>query len=65
MHSVWSTIEWIGNTLLFLLAGIILGSIEYEISSTDVASVVVVYLLLQVIRVVIVIFLYPALANLG
>ena len=21
IHSVWSTLEWIGNTLIFLLAG--------------------------------------------
>ena len=65
MHSVWSTIEWIGNTLLFLIAGIILGSIEYKITSTDVVSVIVVYLLLQVIRAVMLCAMYPALANLG
>jgi NhaP-type Na+/H+ or K+/H+ antiporter len=65
MHSVWSTIEWIGNTLLFLLAGVILGSIEYEITRTDVASVVIVYLLLQVIRVLKCLLLYPAVKDIG
>ena len=65
MHSVWSTIEWVGNTLLFLLAGIILGSIEYEISGTDIASVVIVYLLLQVIRVLKNLLLYPTVKDLG
>jgi hypothetical protein len=65
MHSVWNSIEWVGNTLLFLLAGSVLGSHTYRVESSDIASVIVVYLLLQIIRIAMIFCFYPLLTNLG
>lgn len=65
MHSVWSSIEWVGNTLLFLLAGIILGANTHRIESIDIVSIIVVYLLLQIIRIAMIFCFYPLLKNFG
>jgi len=65
MHSVWSTLEWMGNTLLFLLAGILIGTVNYDIQAIDVAMVIVIYLLLQAIRAAMIIVFYPLLVYLG
>ena len=65
IHSIWESIGWVGNTLLFLLAGIILSEIHHKITGQDVASVIVVYLLLQIIRLVMICTFYPVLANVG
>lgn len=61
MEGVWHTIEWIGNTLIFLLTGIIIvyGGYHFDKSYTDYAMVFVVYFLLQAIRVVIILLFYP------
>jgi hypothetical protein len=49
MHSVWGMLEWIGNTLIFLLAGLLIGAhIIFIISAIDVAMIFAVYLILQV-----------------
>ena len=45
IHSVWSTFEWMGNTMVFILAGLLVGSINYRITGIDVAVVVLVYVL--------------------
>ena len=65
MHSVWGSIEWVGNTLLFLLAGIILGASRHRIEAIDIVSIIVVYLLLQIIRIAIIFCFYPLLRNFG
>lgn len=61
MEGVWHTVEWIGNTLIFLLTGIIIvyGGYHFEKTYTDYAMVLVVYFLLQAIRVVIILLFYP------
>lgn len=66
MHSIWNMLEWIANTLLFLLAGFIVGSdIFYNVDWTDYAYVVMFYVVLQYIRLVAVFTLYPLLSRMG
>ncbi|CAE7647769.1 NHX8, partial [Symbiodinium microadriaticum] len=67
MHSVWGFIEWVGNTLIFLLAGIIIGgsSEETHISRIDYLYVVVLYVALMVIRCANVAILFPFLKRTG
>ena len=66
MHSIWNMLEWIANTLLFLLAGFIIGSdIFYNVRWTDYAYVFLFYIALQIIRLVMVFLLYPLLSRLG
>lgn len=66
MHHVWGMIEWVGNTLLFLLAGIIIGSrtIHY-ISGDDVGYLLILFIILIIIRYFIVFLLYPLLSRVG
>jgi len=51
MESVWSTIEWIGNTLIFTLAGLIIGKrCIYFLTSTNLGYLLLLYVLLFVVR---------------
>ena len=67
MHSVWGFIEWTGNTLIFLLAGIIIGyNIDnQEIHTSDFGYVVAIYLVLLLVRCLVIAVLYPGLSRLG
>jgi len=65
MSSVWETIGWSANTLIFTLAGVLIGHIEFKVHSYDFIAIVVVYLLTQLIRVVMVAFFYPFLSWTG
>lgn len=66
MHHVWGILEWCGNTLLFLLAGVIIGKETLEIISfMDYVYLLVLYIFLIALRAVIVGLLYPILSNVG
>ena len=66
VHSVWSAIEWTANTLVFVLAGMVIGyrSRPY-FTFADTLNVFVIYLLLTVTRCITVAAFYPLLAWLG
>lgn len=64
MHTVWETIEFVGNTLIFFLAGLIFGHISLSrrhfISLEDVGWLLVVYVCMMLIRAFMVgLFWYP------
>ena len=66
MHSVWSMIEWIGNTLIFLLAGLIIGRrVLQNVTAVDWFYVVLLYVILMLIRALIIVLLYPWLSTTG
>jgi NhaP-type Na+/H+ or K+/H+ antiporter len=66
MHHVWGIIEWTGNTLIFLLAGLIIGSETIHIvTANDWGYLFLLYAFLQVLRCFVVAVLYPAVANVG
>ena len=66
MHHVWGIIEWTGNTLIFLLAGLIIGSETIKIVTTsDWAYLILLYVFLNVLRCFIVAILFPAISNVG
>ncbi|CAE7514941.1 NHX8, partial [Symbiodinium microadriaticum] len=51
MHQVWSTMEWIGNTLLFLMAGCIIGSdVISNRTGTDWGHLILLFIILNVLR---------------
>ena len=54
MANIWMTIAWVANTLIFMLAGVLIGSIQFTVTLTDIGSICLVYALTQVIRVVMV-----------
>ena len=66
MHSVWSTIEWIGNTLIFTLAGLIIGrrSIFY-ITTQNAPYLLVVYVFVFLLRLAMLVLCYPVLRQMG
>jgi len=67
MENVWSAIEYTGTTLIFLLAGTILGGFAFNtvknttLEGTDVVNALVMWAFLFASRLVIVFFLYPLL----
>jgi len=66
MHHVWGILEWGGNTLLFLLAGVIIGKETIDIISyTDWMLLFVLYFFVLILRAFIITVLYPILANIG
>eukprot|EP01039_Chlorochromonas_danica_P001852 gene1852-2026_t len=66
MKSIWSEIEWIGNTVIFFLAGIIitLRSAEY-IGAGEVGYLILTYMGLFIIRGLMVVIMYPFMRHLG
>ena len=80
MHNVWSIIEWIGllfllillvfellligNTLIFLLAGLIIGHRTLgHVNTTDWFYVILLYLVLLCIRMIVITAMFPFLSN--
>jgi len=66
MHHVWGMIEWTLNTLIFLLAGLIIGNrVINKVEAMDWFYVVVLYALLMVIRLAVIAMLFPWLSTIG
>jgi len=67
--SVWETIEFVGNTIIFILAGMLFGeawlSRRQFISLVDVLWLLLTYVALTFIRAVIVFFFLPVLSLVG
>ena len=61
MSSVWGAIEWVGNTLLFLIAGLIIGkhAVLYA-SPSDYGFIIVTYIYVTMVRIGLIgLFFYP------
>ena len=65
INEFWESIGWICNTLIFLIGGLLIGNIQFDVTGTDIGVIILVYVLTQVIRGVMVIFFYPFLQKLG
>ena len=66
MHNFWSMIEWIGNTLIFLLAGLIIGHrVLGHVNNIDWLYCFVLYLLLNIIRFIVVAVFHPVISRIG
>jgi NhaP-type Na+/H+ or K+/H+ antiporter len=66
MHNVWAVVEWFGNTMIFLLAGLIFGTRTLEsVDSIDWLYLFVLYVFLHLVRLLIVVVCYPFLRKLG
>lgn len=63
IESVWSAVEWIGNTLLFFLAGLIIGNFAIlKVEAIDLLYILIVYLFLLAVRYAATLTVYPALS---
>jgi NhaP-type Na+/H+ or K+/H+ antiporter len=66
MHHVWGMIEWIANTIIFMLAGLIIGQESLnKVNAIDWAYLLLLYIVLSLIRCVIILILYPLLSTTG
>lgn len=69
MHEIWGTLEWLCNTLIFFLAGLIAGAKSWSRDSGSVAVyfgyLLAVYVIVMTIRVIMIVTFYPLLKNMG
>lgn len=68
MHNVWHWIEFVGNTLVFTLAGCILGIRLYEqdnITAQDWGFVLLNWMAVNVVRFLVIALFFPALKRMG
>jgi NhaP-type Na+/H+ or K+/H+ antiporter len=66
MHEVWGKLEWTCNTLIFLLGGLVAGGRTIENASLSQFGIAfALYIVLMLIRVVIIIFMYPVVSRIG
>jgi NhaP-type Na+/H+ or K+/H+ antiporter len=66
MHHVWGTMEWLANTLVFLLAGFIVGSgTLLRLGSLDWGWLFVLYIVVVIARYITIAILYPVLSRIG
>lgn len=61
LHTVWCIIEWISNTLIFLISGLIIGyRTIYHVNLMDWVYLIILYVIITLIRFVTVVGLLPA-----
>jgi NhaP-type Na+/H+ or K+/H+ antiporter len=69
MHHVWHAIEYLGNTIIFVLAGVIIGDTMYargdHLDWTDVGLLGLLFILSNLIRYAMLVMFYPILNNMG
>ncbi len=66
MHNVWGMAEWALNTMIFLLAGLIIGHRVLEkVVAIDWFYLVVLYVMLMIIRAITILMLYPFISDIG
>ena len=66
MHETWESMEWVCNTLIFLLGGFIGGGHTYEnFSAVNVSLLVVMYVFLMITRGIMVAVLFPLVSRIG
>jgi NhaP-type Na+/H+ and K+/H+ antiporter len=65
-HGIWSIIEWIGNTLIFILAGLIIGSRGLShVKPVDLLYIIMAYIFVMIVRAAMMFLSYPLLSWLG
>ena len=64
-YDTWELIGWIANTLIFLVAGLMIGNMNFTPTSYDFAVILIVYLLLLLTRSLVTMLLFPLLRSLG
>ena len=70
MENVWHAVEYFGNTMIFLLSGLIYGTISYSLAGDglnvyDIGVVFFVWISLYLIRLLIVVLFFPLLSRMG
>lgn len=67
MEEAWDQIEWISNTLIFILGGFIAGSPTYDITVTPhiFGNILVLYIVATLGRALMVWIAYPSIRLLG
>eukprot|EP00884_Botryococcus_braunii_P017513 jgi/Botrbrau1/4445/Bobra.0348s0033.1 len=73
LHIVWETLEYVANTLIFILSGVIIAAKIYtnsvgnadEIVGIDYGYAVLLWVYLLIIRALLFVIFWPALKNLG
>lgn len=66
MHAVWGFVEWMYNTVVFLLAGLLYGDRALaEATGSDILRLILLYIALMLVRVFVVALLYPVLSRIG
>lgn len=66
MHNVWGMIEWCLNTVIFLLAGLVIGyHVLQVVSAIDWLYLIILYVLLMLVRSVTLFLLFPFIKSIG
>jgi NhaP-type Na+/H+ or K+/H+ antiporter len=66
MHNVWAFVEWVGNTMIFLLAGLIFGSRTLEsVYTIDWLYLFLLYIVMHLVRALVVGVFYPIFSGTG
>jgi NhaP-type Na+/H+ or K+/H+ antiporter len=66
METIWEVLQWVGNTLIFMLAGIIVGTyIVYYSVASDYALIILVYLYIFLTRYIMLGVCYPLLSRMS
>lgn len=66
MHNVWGMMEWMLNTMIFLLAGLIIGNrIFHHVRPLDWLFLIVLYILMMLIRFFVISLCFPFISKIG
>jgi len=59
MEIVWHMLEWVGNTMIFSIAGLIVGKYSHTIEWNDIACIGIIYVTMTLIRALMLAICYP------
>ena len=66
MHEVWGKLEWVCNTLIFLLGGLVAGGKTFQDATLEqFLYAIILYVVLMLIRVVITVVSFPFISTIG
>ena len=66
LHNVWGTAEWVLNTLIFLLAGLIIGNrVLSKARIVEWVFLFVLYIMLMIIRCFVIAMCFPVISKIG
>lgn len=60
MEVIWHTMEWVGNTMIFTIAGLIVGKYASDIDGEVVGATFLIYVTMMLIRLSMLTICYPA-----
>ncbi len=59
LETVWHMLEWVGNTMIFAIAGLIVGKYSSAVTKNDILCIIIIYISMTFLRMLMLSICYP------